>query len=238
MFLFLFRNSTPKSPLCKVPLKNYCEVAAFYSFFRLPWWWWWWWWCGRWRWSQLLPGGRVSSSLPVESRGSISQRKASHEGRRVPLLIRAVLAIINRCWQELKLGTNLSHFTVQQSQIQGRGGREEEWLKAATLTFGFTPRWVTGEGHCGVHVPLLAAARNPQSGGGTLILPPERSQGVFWMCEGKPSGPVVPSHLAGFTAAHAERKAKWWGKARVSSLQSRAQGLRAFGQDGWHLCTD
>lgn len=61
------------------------------------------------------------SSQPVESCASVSQRKASDEGRRVPLLIRAALAIINRCWQELKFGTNLSHFTVQQRQIQQRG---------------------------------------------------------------------------------------------------------------------
>lgn len=61
------------------------------------------------------------SSQPVESCASVSQRKASDEGRRVPLLIRAVPAIINRCWQELKFGTNLSHFTVRQSQIRKRG---------------------------------------------------------------------------------------------------------------------
>lgn len=49
---------------------------------------------------------------------------------------------------------------------------------------------------------------------------------------GKPSGLVVPSHLARFffffTAAHAERRAKWRGEARVSSLQSRAQGFEGF----------
>lgn len=69
------------------------------------------------------------SSLLVESCGSVSQCKASTEGRWVPLLIRTVLAIINRCWQELKLGTNLSHFTVQQGQIQAE--RKREWLRAA-----------------------------------------------------------------------------------------------------------
>lgn len=69
------------------------------------------------------------SSLPVESCGCVSQCKASDEGRWVPLLIRTVLAIINRCWQELKLGTILSHFTVQQGQTQTE--RKREWLKTA-----------------------------------------------------------------------------------------------------------
>lgn len=69
------------------------------------------------------------SSLPVESCGCVSQHKANYGGRWVPLLIRTVLAIINRCWQELKLRTNLFHFTVQQGQTQAE--RKREWLRAA-----------------------------------------------------------------------------------------------------------
>lgn len=64
-----------------------------------------------------------------ESCGCVSQHKANYGGRWVPLLIRTVLAIINRCWQELKLRTNLSHFTVQQGQTQAE--RKREWLRAA-----------------------------------------------------------------------------------------------------------
>lgn len=92
----------PPSPLRFLPACSVSPVVARWLRFCSPW-----------------------SSQPVESCACVSQRKASDEGRRVPLLIRTVLAIINRCWQELKLGTNPSHFTVQQRQIQQRG---REWL--------------------------------------------------------------------------------------------------------------
>lgn len=97
-------------------------------------------------------------SLPVVSCGCVSRGKASHEGRWVPLLIRTVLAIINRCWQELKLGTNLSRFTVQQGQIQAE--RKSEWLRAARrihslILSGTMSRTLKGP-LWGSYVPLVA----------------------------------------------------------------------------------
>lgn len=157
------------------------------------------------------------SSQPGESCASVSQRKASDEGGRVPLLIRAVLAIINRCWQELKFGTNLSHFTVRHSQIQQRGRERlcERELVSFTRPAGPPVRRPDG---AFVGLPCL-------------LWPHLRIQTVrLWLVEEEP-----PHLFYRQTALRSEGSSGW---ARVSSLQSRVQRWRPFGQDARHLCAD
>lgn len=75
---------------------------------------------------QLRPSSARWLQLSVFLSASCVMRwcQPAMEGRSVPFLIRTVLAIINRCRQELKFGTNLSHFTVQQGQTEAKRKRE------------------------------------------------------------------------------------------------------------------